>query len=485
MDLFDFTPASSRRNPRAAEPEREPGTKEEVKENVESVTQVTRRIRDLLESGIGSVWVRGEVSNHRRQSSGHHYFTVKDAGAQLACVMFRGNASGAATALADGREVQVFGEVSVYEARGQYQMIVRQVRAAGLGALQERFEALKRKLQAEGLFENGRKRPVPRFPRTVAIVTSPTGAALQDMLNILKRRAPWLRVLVFPVRVQGTGAAEEIAAALRLIGRGQELSGMPEIDTVVIARGGGSLEDLWAFNEEVTARAVAACPLPVISAVGHEIDFTIADFVADLRAPTPSAAAELLTPDRAELLASLTQLGDRLRRRLEQTMAQYRRVLELVSRGALTRDADRLLSPWRQRVDDAEESLADASRQAFRDRLESLRELEIKLERHRPDRVLAERRAALSLMEERLRTRVEAALRLRRAELDRRRDQLAALGPDSVLSRGFSVTLDKAGRAVRDARQLRPGDEFTTRLAKGKVRGVVRDVESPAAMADG
>ncbi|MES2708308.1 MAG: exodeoxyribonuclease VII large subunit [Verrucomicrobiota bacterium] len=471
MDLFDFTPASRKKL--------RPGTAaDEDSERVESVTQVTRRIRDLLESGIGSLWVRGEVSNHRKQSSGHHYFTIRDAGAQLACVLFRSSAAEASAALADGHEVRVFGEVSVYEARGQYQMIVKQVRAAGLGALQVRFEALKKKLLEEGLFEGGRKKPIPRFPRTVAIVTSPTGAALQDMLNILKRRAPWLRVLVFPVRVQGAGAAEEIAAALRLIGT--EPESLPRIDTVVIARGGGSLEDLWAFNEEAVARAVADCPLPVISAVGHEIDFSIADFAADLRAPTPSAAAELLAPDRAELLASLAQNGLRLQRRLDQTMAHYRRVLELMSRGVLTKDTEHLLSPWRQRVDDAEEELSDAAAQAVRSHRERLQEWSVRLERHRPDRVVAERQAALTLMAERLQTRVQAALTLRRAAMERRRDQLGALGPDAVLSRGFSCTLDKNGRAVRDARQLQPGDEFTTRLARGKVRGVVRGIEIEA-----
>lgn len=466
MDLFDFTPASKRKAKDAKDGD--------ARERVESVTQVTRRIRDLLESGIGSLWVRGEISNHRKQGSGHHYFTVKDAGAQLSCVLFRGNSAGSGAHLADGHEVQVFGEISVYEARGQYQMIVREVRAAGQGALQVRFEALKRKLLEEGLFEASRKRALPRFPRTVAIVTSPTGAALQDMLNILKRRAPWLRVLVFPVRVQGGEAAGEIAAALRSLGAGRSDWGV--IDTVVMARGGGSLEDLWAFNEEVVARAVAACPLPVISAVGHEIDFTISDFVADLRAPTPSAAAELLTPDRAELLATLEQQGLRLRRRMDQTVSHYRRVLELVSRGALTRDSGHLLLSWRQQVDEGEESLMGAAAELVRKSRERLGECAHRLERHRPDRVVAERRAAVVLMSERLRTRVQAALTARLAPLERRRDQLKALGPDAVLSRGFSVTLDKNGRALRDARELQPGDEFTTRLAKGRVLGVVREV---------
>lgn len=463
MDLFDFTPAS-RRKPRA-EPDGGP---------IDSVTQLTRRIKSLLEDGIGAVWVEGEVSNHRKQASGHHYFTLKDAGAQLACVLFKGNAAGVGARLGDGVAVQVFGDVTVYEARGQYQMIVRQVRQAGVGALQARFEALKRRLMEEGLFEQDRKQPVPRFPLTVAIVTSPTGAALQDMLNILRRRAPWLRVLVYPVRVQGTGAAEEIAEAVRILG--DEPAGLPRIDTVVVARGGGSLEDLWAFNEEVVARAIAECPLPVISAVGHEIDFTIADFVADLRAPTPSAAAELLTPDGAELKAMLQQHRATLTRRVQQSMQTWRRELELMARGPLSRDSERVLLPLRQRVDDLAEELRSALADEFRIRRQQFQHLAHQLERARPDRVMAERRAALALRRERLESRVRAALTAHRSSAEQIRRQLQSLGPGSVLSRGFSYTLNASGKVVREAKELKPGEEFTTQLGKGRVRGVVKEV---------
>jgi exodeoxyribonuclease VII large subunit len=464
MDLFDFTPASNRK-PRA-------GTEGE---RVDSVTQITRRIKDLLEDGIGTVWVEGEVSNHRKQSSGHHYFTLKDAGAQLACVLFKGNAANLKVAPGDGMAVQVFGEVTVYEARGQYQMIVRQVRQSGVGALQARFEALKRRLYEEGLFDAERKQEIPRFPRTVAIVTSPTGAALQDMLNILRRRAPWLRVLVFPVRVQGQGAAEEIAQALRMLGNAP--ADWPRIDTVVVARGGGSLEDLWAFNEEVVARAMADCPLPVISAVGHEIDFTIADLVADLRAPTPSAAAELLAPDGAELKAMLLQQHAALTRRAQQAMQTWRRELELMSRGPLSRDGDRVLLPWRQRVDEAANALnaSTAARSAkLRQRLETLAH---QLEIRRPDRIMAARQARLNLCQERFESRILTALAARRNTLERARDQLVAMGPQSVLARGFSYTLNAAGKVIREARELKPGEEFTTQLGQGKVRGLVKAVE--------
>ena len=468
MDLFDFTPASRRKT-------RQDKDADSDGERVESVTQLTRRIKDLLERGVGAAWVEGEVSNHRKQASGHHYFTLKDAGAQLACVLFKGNAAGASLRLGDGMAVRVFGDVSVYEARGQYQMIVRQVHQAGVGALQARFEALKRRLSEEGLFDQDRKREIPRFPLTVAIVTSPTGAALQDMLNILQRRAPWLRVLVCPVRVQGAGAAEEIAAAL--ISLGNPRLGLPKIDTVVVARGGGSLEDLWAFNEEVVARAMAACPLPVISAVGHEIDFTIADFVSDLRAPTPSAAAELLAPDGAEVKAMLQQHRATLTRRVQQSMQTWRRELDLMARGPLSRDSERVLLPWRQRVDDLAEELRTAVADELRTRRQHLLTLAHQLERARPDRILLERRATLILRRERLESRVQAALAAQRALVEQARRQLQSLGPDAVLSRGFSYTLNASGKVVREAAELKPGEEFTTQLGKGRVRGVVKGVE--------
>ena len=464
MDLFDFTPAS-RREPRA----------EKAAEQIDSVTQLTRRIKGLLEGGIGAVWVEGEVSNHRKQGSGHHYFTLKDAGAQLACVLFKGNAVGIGARLGDGFALQVFGEVSVYEARGQYQMIVRQVRQAGVGALQAKFEELKQRLMLEGLFEQGRKRAIPPFPLTIAIVTSPTGAVLQDMLNILGRRAPWLRVLVYPVRVQGRGAAEEIAQALRVLG--EKPAGLPQIDTIVVARGGGSLEDLWAFNEEVVARAIADCALPVISAVGHEVDFTIADFVSDLRAPTPSAAAELLAPDGMELKAALQQHRATLTRRVQQSMQTWRRELELMARGPLSRDSERVLLPWRQRIDDLAEELRTAVRDNLKNQRQRLLTIYHHLQRARPHGILQDRGAALTLRRERLESRVQAALTAHRGRIGQARKHLQSLGPEAVLSRGFSYTLSVSGKVVREAAELKPGEEFITQLGKGRVHGVVKGVE--------
>ena len=237
-------------------------------EKIYSITGLTRRIRSKLELEFGDLWVQGEVSNHRLQNSGHQYFTLKDSGAQLSCVLFRGQARYSKVQLRDGMKVQVFGEISVYEPRGTYQLIARQVQAVGQGELQAKFQALKAKLEAEGLFDPGRKRPLPRFPMTIGVVTSPTGAAVRDLLHVLERRSPWVRVLVFPARVQGDGAHREIVRAIELANRAPRL-GMPELDTLIVTRGGGSLEDLWEFNEEAVARAIAASDIPVISAVGH------------------------------------------------------------------------------------------------------------------------------------------------------------------------------------------------------------------------
>src|SRR5881398_3641062 len=264
-----------------------------------TVTELTRSIRNTLEVKFGAVWVQGEISNYKLHPSGHQYFTLKDARAQIACVIFRNAMPPLRQPLADGAQVQVYGTVTVFEARGQYQLNVQILQPRGVGLLQAKFEALKRKLEAEGLFAQERKRPLPKFPRRIGIVTSPSGAAIRDMLNVLRRRAPWLQILINPVRVQGTGAAAEIAVAIRELAR-SNVNWAP-VDLIVVTRGGGTIEDLWEFNEEIVARAIFHSAVPIVSAVGHEIDFTICDFVADLRAPTPSAAAELIVPDVIDL----------------------------------------------------------------------------------------------------------------------------------------------------------------------------------------
>src|SRR5436190_16556744 len=271
-----------------------------------TVAELTRQIRGALETRFSAVWVQGEVSNYKLHPSGHQYFTLKDQRAAIACVIFRNTLPPTAQPISDGAQVQVYGSVSVFEARGQYQLNVQILQTRGAGLLQAKFEALKRKLEAEGLFDPARKRALPRFPKRIGIVTSPSGAAIRDMLNVLRRRAPNVQVLINPVRVQGMGAAAEIATAIRELATPNRA--WEPLDLIVIARGGGSIEDLWEFNEEIVARAIFHSPLPVVSAVGHEIDFTIADFVADLRAPTPSAAAGLIVPDAAELMRRVYDL---------------------------------------------------------------------------------------------------------------------------------------------------------------------------------
>src|SRR5437588_9387736 len=291
-----------------------------------TVSELTRSIRSALEAKFGAVWVQGEVSNYKLHPSGHQYFTLKDARAQIACVIFRNTMAPLRQPLVYGARIQVLGTVSVFEARGQYQISVQIVQPRGLGMLQMKFEALKRKLEAEGLFDPARKRALPKFPKRIGIVTSPSGAAIRDMLNVLRRRAPTLSILINPVRVQGSGAAQEIAVAIRELATPNE--NFAPVDLIVITRGGGSMEDLWEFNEEIVARTIASVEVPVVSAVGHEIDFTIADFVADLRAPTPSAAAELIVPDIVDLRRHIDACARRVGRELINRMRDAQQRLD-------------------------------------------------------------------------------------------------------------------------------------------------------------
>lgn len=441
-------------------------------ESVLTVSQLTREIRELLEEQIGDVWVEGEVSNHRLQSSGHQYFTLKDAESQLSCVMFRGHAARAGVRLADGVQVQAFGQITVYAARGQYQMVVRALQPKGQGALQARFEALKRKLYEEGLFDQEHKKPVPKHPNVVALVTSPTGAAIQDMLNILTRRAPWIRVLVFPVRVQGQGAEVEIVRAIQALNRA-EMLGLPRPDTIVVGRGGGSLEDLWNFNEESVARAIFASGIPVISAVGHEIDFTISDFVADLRAPTPSAAAELLAPDAAELRRHLEASTRALRLRATSMIEHHGQIVDLLARGALTREPQRLLQEAEQRGDGMESALPAAVSGRLRDLGDVLVERQQRLARFHPVKLLAEAGHRMELGAHRLRQGAMHRLERLADRISARESALRTLGPEGVLARGFSYTMTDGGVVITDTAQVSPGEHIVTRLSKGSVRSRV------------
>ncbi len=434
-----------------------------------SVTEITKTVRELLEGVIGEVWVEGEICNYRKQSSGHQYFTLKDEKCQLPCVsFFRPGLRHATIPLSDGMLVHVRGAMTVYEARGQYQMNVSLVQAAGAGLLAAKFEALKRKLAAEGLFEMARKRPIPKFPRTVGIVTSPTGAAVRDMLNILQRRAPWVRILINPVRVQGTGAAAEIAAAIREFNSG-ELP-CPPVDVIVVARGGGSAEDLWEFNEEAVARAIFASEIPVVSAVGHEIDFTISDFVADLRAPTPSAAAELIVPDAADLSHRFGRLQVALERCARELVAQQRSQLAYLSRNVLFREPQTRLDALRQTLDLATESLERAVSDSLADKQRQIATLHATLREHRPDQLLTMKRHQLEGGADRLRRSFAQQMETLRKRLEHGANLLRILGPQSTLARGYSITRLASGELVRSVEQAGEGVELVTQLQDGEVR---------------
>ncbi|MBK1884342.1 exodeoxyribonuclease VII large subunit [Luteolibacter pohnpeiensis] len=455
MDLFSRSAGDGSRKPDGAK--------------AVSVTQLLRRMRNLLEVQIGELWIEGEVSNLKKQGSGHWYFSLKDEGAQIQCAMFSARRREGAQALEDGAKVQVFAEASVYEARGQLQVIVQKVERAGAGDLQARFEALKRKLQAEGLFDAARKKPIPAFPQVVGIVTSETGAAIRDILNVLQRRAPWVQPVLLPVRVQGRGVEREIAHAINQLGRAQDF-GFPVCDVLIVGRGGGSLEDLWCFNEEIVARAIAACPVPVISAVGHEIDFTIADFVADLRAPTPSAAAELAVPDGVELLAKLQQSRRRMMRRVAERLEQSAAVIEGLRRGALRKDGERLLREPVMRLDHLRGRLETAARVGIEASAGKLAEVKTQHAAMHPARVVERRLEQMQVLRERLQRSGVEALDRQAERMAGLRGLLRTLGPESAFQRGFSITLDPAGRVLRSVHALKNGELIRTKLADGEIQ---------------
>jgi exodeoxyribonuclease VII large subunit len=432
-----------------------------------SVTEFTRRVRDLLEGHLRDVWIEGEISNYRKQSSGHHYFTLKDDRAQLACVMFsRAYSAQAGTILRDGVQVQAFGRVSVYEARGQYQLIVELVQTKGLGLLQAKFEALKRKLEAEGRFDPAHKKPLPPFPRRVALVTSPTGAAVQDMLNILQRRSPWLRLLICPVRVQGEGAAEEIASTINYLSENQTAM---RIDVLIVGRGGGSLEDLWAFNEEVLARAIFGCRIPTISAIGHEIDFTIADFVADLRAPTPSAAAELVAPAIDALFDQIKSRKLHLERMVKQHLEIRRLKLSRIEGAAIFREPSRLISERQQWVDQFEIRLTQIRDWILKQRRDSLLRLTSLVMMFRPSEILERRKKEIGLCREKLHSTVLQRLEREQLHLRRLTGAVRLLGPEQTLRRGYSITEDENGKVIQSVNAVAANQKIKTILADGSI----------------
>ncbi|AAQ61226.1 exodeoxyribonuclease VII large subunit [Chromobacterium violaceum] len=426
-------------------------------QDVISVSSLNRMARDLLEAGIPPVWIGGEISNLTLAASGHAYFSLKDGGAQIRCVMFRHKLSLLPFRPQEGMQVELRGQVTLYEARGEFQINVGEMRAAGLGRLYEAFERLKARLQAEGLFDNARKRELPAHPAAIGIVTSPAAAALRDVVSTLRRRMPGIPLILYPTQVQGEGSARQIADALRLAGERRE------VDVLIVCRGGGSIEDLWSFNEEIVARAVAASPIPTVSGVGHETDFTICDFVADRRAPTPTAAAELVSPNREHLAIQLEQTKRALERALSRLLTDKTQQLDFLGR-RLTHPGARL-QVQRERLDALSSALGQRVQAAFEQGRWRLQLAGTRLSRHQPD---------LDVGKQALRQRQAALLRARDRLLERRAQQLAqlaatltALNPEAVLARGYAIVQKQDGRAVKNPAELADREKVTLRLAEG------------------
>ncbi len=400
--------------------------------HIYTISELTQSIREILENTFREVWVEGEVSNFVKHSSGHMYFSLKDAGAVLACAFFRSANQGLKFQIEDGMNVVCFGKISVYDKRGQYQLYVEKIEPKGIGALQIAFEQLKAKLQKEGLFDEARKRPIPYLPTRIGVVTSPTGAAIRDILNVVKRRFQNVEVILNPVRVQGEGAEKEIAEAIEEFNAfNNEIPADKRVDVLIVGRGGGSLEDLWPFNEEIVARAIFRSDIPIISAVGHEVDWTIADFVADKRAPTPSAAAEMVIPRKEDLLIRLEELAGRLDSSIIDKITLLGDELKALSESYILKQPINIIEQYQQRIDDIAKNIE---------------------------------------------LRAGHMLDIKKAAFSNLCGKLDMLSPFKVLSRGYSITSRAdSGKVVKDAAELKKGDEVKTRLAKGEFISEVKN----------
>ncbi|MGH8130444.1 MAG: exodeoxyribonuclease VII large subunit [Steroidobacteraceae bacterium] len=440
----------------------------EGRRDIYTVSRLNREARGLLEGGFASLWITGELSNLSRPASGHWYFTLKDEDAQVRCAMFRQRNQLVRFAPRDGMQVLLRARVGLYEARGEFQLVADHLEEAGEGELRRRFEALKLKLAAEGLFDASRKRALPRFPRRIGIVTSATGAAIRDVLQVMRRRCSGVPVLIYPVPVQGAGAAREIAAQLALADR------RAEVDVLLLVRGGGSLEDLWAFNEESLARAIAAVELPVISGIGHEIDFTIADFVADVRAPTPSAAAELAVPDAAAWLASLEVTSRRLAAGVLSAWRERRDAVAHAARRLTALHPAQALAQRAQRLDELQTRAHAAVTRGTIARGEQLQRLRAELETRSPASRVAQLLQRIAHARSRLPPALRHCLAIADGRLHSAARGLQATSPLATLGRGYAiVTLAANGNVVTDPAQAPPGSEVEARLARGRLRARV------------
>ena len=455
--------------------------------SVLTVSQLNGSVRELLEFNYGRIWLRGELSNVSAPSSGHLYFTLKDDQAQVRAAMFKGARTAARLQQPpqNGQQVLVRARVSLYAPRGDYQLLVEHLEDAGLGALQQAYEMLKARLAAEGLFAAERKRPLPANPRGVAVLTSPSGAAVRDILQVLKRRAPGLPVTLIPVPVQGTEAPPAIVAGLALLkslfendfqdAQGQPI---PPFDVVIVARGGGSLEDLWAFNDEAVVRALADMPVPVVSGVGHEIDFTIADFVVDVRAPTPSAAAELVSPNQQQWREQAKLAKARLLNAWQRDHQRRQLALHVVQRRL--RSPARQLLDQRQRLDELELRLTRQLRQLLTQRRERLQQRIIRLKARDPARQLPALTQRVSTLQQRAVRAIQQRLHQRQQHLHNLMQRAHSVSPLAVLSRGYAIISSQDGSVLRDATQVRVGDVVRAKLSAGEVSASITAIHATA-----
>ena len=427
-----------------------------------SVAEVNRKARMVLESGIGEVWVEGELSRFTIHSSGHWYFTLKDEAAAVSCAMFRNDNARVTFRPKDGIKMQLFARPSVFESSGRYQLIASEMEEAGKGNLQEQFEKLKAKLAAEGLFDADRKKPLPLLPRKIGIVTSPTGAAIRDIINVLTRRCPNIGILLVPVKVQGAGAEQGIVKAI------DYLNTRDDIDVMIVGRGGGSIEDLWNFNEEIVARAIYRSSIPVISAVGHEIDFTISDFVADVRAPTPSAAAELAVREKGELEDAIALCDRRLRQSLKTLLQDYRLRLNRQAHSYVFREPGNLVRQYRRDIGSLETRMADLLKMGAQQRARRLEGANARMA-HLLESSVQQTHQRIDELGLTMRHRMERKTDRERQRLQRMEGQLRMLNPLAVLGRGYSLTCKKDGTVVRSAASVEIGEGMVTRFADGKV----------------
>ncbi|MGC8119176.1 exodeoxyribonuclease VII large subunit [Marinobacter sp. VGCF2001] len=433
-----------------------------------TVSELNHQARHLLESSFMQVWVEGELSSFSRPSSGHWYFSLKDQKCQIRCAMFRGANQRIRTLPKEGDQIRIRGKVTLYENRGDFQIIVEHLEPAGLGALQQAFEALKAKLHSEGLFDPARKKPIPAPPRHIGVITSPTGAAIHDILTVLRRRCPAIPVTLYPTSVQGQAAASDIVEAIQ---RAQN-HGLAEV--LIIGRGGGSLEDLWCFNEESVARAIAGCAIPTVSAVGHEVDVTIADFVADLRAPTPSAAAEKISPDQQDWLRRLAEQQGRLTEAARRSLQRHNTGLGHLF--ARLRDPRRELQEKAQRMDDLEVRL----NQTIRSRLDQLKQqtdyLLQRMSAQSPNRTLKSAHEQMQQLQERLLLATRHQLRQHDERLQHTAQTLHVVSPLATLGRGYAIVKDEQSQIVRQADGLNVGDQITARFGQGSASARVTSV---------